>query len=43
VVEYLPEDHLHNYTDGIEEINQHSSFQIHLNIPYSGLEELQVF
>jgi hypothetical protein len=39
VVEYLPKDQLHNHMDVVEEINLHSSSQIHLDILCSGLEE----
>jgi hypothetical protein len=41
-VEYLLEDQLRNHTDGVEEVNHHSSSQIHLDIPYSEVGELQV-
>jgi hypothetical protein len=42
VVGYLPEDQLCNYTDGVENVNPHSSFQIHLDTPCSRLEEFEV-
>jgi hypothetical protein len=42
MVEYLPENQLRNHMNGVKKVNLHSSSQIHLDIPCSGLEDSQV-